>query len=33
MTTVQCCQCGSALDRPGDYCLVCHTTNADRVVL
>ena len=30
---MQCGQCGSALDRPGDYCLVCHTTNADRVVL
>jgi len=28
-----CCRCGSPLDRPGDYCLVCHTANADTVVL
>jgi hypothetical protein len=30
---MQCRQCASELDRPGDYCLVCHTTNADTVVL
>jgi len=28
-----CRQCGSALDRPGDYCLVCRTTNTDTVVV
>ncbi len=28
-----CRQCASSLDRPGDYCLVCHTPNADTVVL
>jgi hypothetical protein len=30
---MQCCRCASPLDRPGDYCLVCHTANADVVVL
>ena len=30
---MQCCRCASPLDRPGDYCLVCHTSNADVVVL
>lgn len=30
---MQCRRCASALDRPGDYCLVCHTANADVVVL
>jgi len=30
---VSCRQCGSDLDRPGDYCLVCHTANADTVVV
>jgi hypothetical protein len=30
---MECRQCGSALDRPGDYCLVCRTGNADAVVL
>jgi hypothetical protein len=30
---MQCRQCASDLDRPGDYCLVCHTANADTVVL
>ncbi len=30
---MECRQCGSPLDRPGDYCLVCHTANADTVVL
>ena len=28
-----CRQCGSELDRPGDYCLVCRTENTDVVVL
>lgn len=28
-----CRQCRSSLDRPGDYCLVCNTANADTVVL
>ncbi|WP_254543257.1 DUF2103 domain-containing protein [Halomarina pelagica] len=28
-----CRQCASDLDRPGDYCLVCRTRNADTVVL
>jgi hypothetical protein len=28
-----CRHCGSELDRPGDYCLVCRTANADVVVL
>jgi hypothetical protein len=30
---VQCSRCGSELTRPGEYCLVCHTANADGVVL
>lgn len=30
---MQCRQCGSELPRPGDYCLVCRTANADTVVL
>jgi hypothetical protein len=30
---MQCRTCASALDRPGDYCLVCRTANADTVVL
>lgn len=30
---MQCRQCATELDRPGDYCLVCHTENADTVVL
>ncbi|WP_136687172.1 DUF2103 domain-containing protein [Halorhabdus amylolytica] len=30
---MQCRQCAAELDRPGDYCLVCHTANADVVVL
>ena len=28
-----CGECGSPLDRPGDYCLVCRTANADAVVV
>ena len=30
---MDCRQCGSPLERPGDYCLVCRTPNADAVVL
>jgi hypothetical protein len=30
---MNCGRCGSPLDRPGDYCLVCHTANCDAVVL
>ncbi len=30
---MECRQCASALERPGDYCLVCRTANADTVVL
>ena len=30
---MECRQCGSPLDHPGDYCLVCRTANADAVVL
>ena len=30
---MQCRQCGAELERPGDYCLVCETANADTVVL
>lgn len=30
---MECGRCGSPLDRPGDYCLVCHTANCDAVVL
>jgi hypothetical protein len=30
---MECRHCGSALDRPGDYCLVCRSANADAVVL
>lgn len=30
---MQCRQCAADLDRPGDYCLVCHTENSDVVVL
>jgi len=30
---MECRQCASPLDRPGDYCLVCHTANADTIVL
>jgi hypothetical protein len=30
---VECRQCASPLDRPGDYCLVCRTRNADTVIL
>lgn len=30
---MECRQCASSLERPGDYCLVCRTENADIVVL
>lgn len=30
---MECRHCSSPLDRPGDYCLVCRTANADTVVL
>ncbi|MFB6107784.1 MAG: DUF2103 domain-containing protein [Haloplanus sp.] len=30
---MECRRCGSPLERPGDYCLVCHTANCDAVVL
>ncbi|MFB6184469.1 MAG: DUF2103 domain-containing protein [Haloarculaceae archaeon] len=30
---MQCRQCASELERPGDYCLVCNTANTDTVVL
>jgi hypothetical protein len=30
---MECRRCGSGLDRPGDYCLVCRSANADAVVL
>lgn len=30
---MDCQHCGSPLDRPGDYCLVCRQANADTVVL
>ncbi|MCU4718752.1 DUF2103 domain-containing protein [Halapricum hydrolyticum] len=30
---MECRQCASPLERPGDYCLVCRTHNSDAVVL
>ncbi|MFC7200618.1 DUF2103 domain-containing protein [Halospeciosus flavus] len=30
---MECRQCGTPLDKPGDYCLVCHTANCDAVVV
>jgi len=30
---MECRQCASDLERPGDYCLVCRTANADAVVV
>ncbi len=30
---MECRQCASDLERPGDYCLVCRTSNADAVVV
>jgi hypothetical protein len=30
---MECRQCATGLERPGDYCLVCRTPNADAVVV
>jgi hypothetical protein len=30
---MHCSRCGSALEKPGDYCLTCHTGNCDAVVI
>lgn len=30
---MKCRQCGSALEKPGDFCLVCRETNTETVVL
>ena len=30
---MECRRCASPIERPGDYCLVCRTTNTDAVVL
>lgn len=30
---MECRRCGASLSRPGDYCLVCRTENADTVVI
>lgn len=30
---MDCRQCASSLDRPGDFCLICRTGNADAVVV
>jgi len=30
---MNCRQCGTPLDKPGDYCLTCHTANSDAVVV
>lgn len=30
---MECEQCASPLEKPGDYCLVCRTANADTVVI
>jgi hypothetical protein len=30
---MECQQCATPLERPGDYCLVCRTANADTIVL
>lgn len=32
-TRTTCGTCGTTLDRPGDYCLVCRSANADGVVI
>jgi hypothetical protein len=29
---MECARCGTPLERPGDYCLTCHTANCDAVV-
>lgn len=30
---MHCTRCGSSLQKPGDYCLTCHTGNCDAVVI
>jgi hypothetical protein len=30
---MECRRCGSQLDRPGDYCLTCHTGNVESVII
>ncbi|MFB6303267.1 MAG: DUF2103 domain-containing protein [Haloferacaceae archaeon] len=30
---MECARCGTPLERPGDYCLTCHTANCDAVVV
>ncbi|MFB6081090.1 MAG: DUF2103 domain-containing protein [Haloferacaceae archaeon] len=30
---MECTRCGTPLERPGDYCLTCHTANCDAVVV
>lgn len=30
---MQCRECGSSLEKPGDYCLVCRSANVDAVVV
>lgn len=30
---MHCTRCGSSLEKPGDYCLTCHTGNCDAVVI
>ena len=30
---MDCRRCGTPLERPGDYCLVCNTANCDAVVV
>ncbi|GGM68532.1 hypothetical protein J2752_002065 [Halarchaeum rubridurum] len=30
---MECSRCGTPLEKPGDYCLVCETRNADAVVV
>ncbi|MBP1921341.1 hypothetical protein J2751_000330 [Halorubrum alkaliphilum] len=30
---MNCRQCGTPLDKPGDYCLTCHTANSNAVVV
>ncbi|WP_290819344.1 DUF2103 domain-containing protein [Halovivax sp.] len=30
---MECRRCASSIERPGDYCLVCRTANADAVVI
>ena len=30
---MHCRRCGTPLEKPGDYCLTCHTENSDAVVV